>query len=162
MGTIVRIATKLGYNVHILSNDKDTFQLVDENTKVITRASKKENPEFIEVEDAVAKIGCLPSQVPDLKSLMGDPSDNIKGVKSLHYNTAIKLLSQYQNLENIYQHLDELNPGVRQKLLENKDQVFLNKKIVTIQRNLNLGRIDFRPLKDNWYGYLNFLKKQRM
>lgn len=151
MGTIARIATKIGYRVHILSNDKDTFQLVDENVKIITRASKKEKPEFIEIADVVEKFGCQPSQVPDLKSLMGDSSDNIKGVKGLHYNTVVKLLNKYPNIETIYQRIDELNvnASTKKKLVDAHDQVLLNKKIATIQKNLDLGRINFRPLKIN-------------
>jgi DNA polymerase I len=162
MGTIVRIATKIGYRVHILSNDKDTFQLVNENVKVITNTSKKEKPEFIETNDVIEKMGCLPKQVPDLKSLMGDASDNIKGLKGLHYHTVTKLLATYPHVEDIYQNLDELTPSLRQKLSANESQVMLNKKIATIQKDLNLGRINFHSLKINWYGYLNFLKKQKM
>ncbi|ATZ16822.1 DNA polymerase I [Williamsoniiplasma luminosum] len=162
MGTIANISSKLGYNVHILSNDKDTFQLVSDNTKVITRTSKKEKPEFIEIRDVVEKMGCEPTQVPDLKSLMGDSSDNIKGVKCLHYNIAVSLLKQYGTIENIYENIDQIPPNIQQKLVENKEQIMLNKRIATIQRNLNLGRIDLRPLRVNWYGYLSFLKKQKM
>ncbi|PPE05831.1 5'-3' exonuclease [Williamsoniiplasma lucivorax] len=162
MGTIVNIACKLGYNVHILSNDKDTFQLVSDNTKIITRTSKKEKPEFIETRDVIEKIGCEPAQVPDLKSLMGDSSDNIKGIKCLHYNTATSILKKYGTIENVYKHIDELPANVAQKFVENKEQILLNKRIATIQRNLNLGRIDLRPLKVNWYGYLTFLKKHKM
>lgn len=162
IGTISNIAKKLDYNIHILSNDKDIYQLIDDNVKMIVESSKKDKPQFIEEKEVIEKIGCLPIQVPDLKSLMGDSSDNIKGVKSLHYNTVIRLLKKYPNIEAIYANIDNLSPSLIQKLKLNKKQILLNKKIATIQKNLKLGRINLQPLKINWYGYLNFLKKQKM
>lgn len=162
MGTIARIAGKLDYNVHILSNDKDTFQLVNQNTKIITSTSKKEKPIFIEDKSVIDKMGCKPHQVPDVKSLLGDTSDNIKGVRCLHHKQAIDLLNKYDNIENIFKHLNDITPVVREKLIANREQIELNKKIATIQCNLKLGRIDLRPLRVNYYGYLNFLKKHKM
>ncbi|ATZ19037.1 DNA polymerase I [Williamsoniiplasma somnilux] len=162
MGTITKIATKLGYNIHILSNDKDTFQLVNENVKIITTTNKKEKPVFIEAHEVSEKLGCKPSQVPDVKSLLGDASDNIKGVKCLHYKQAMDLLQKYETIENIFKNLDEIPQNLKEKLIACQEQIFMNKKITKIQCNLQLGRIDFRPLKVNYYGYLNFLKKHRM
>lgn len=165
IGTISNVAVKLGYDVHILSNDKDIYQLVNEKVQVIVEGAKKEKSQLIGTNEVITQFGCQPSQVPDLKALMGDSSDNIKGVKSLHYNTAVKLLKKYKTIENIYVNIDELNknqPKVAEKLISNRDQILLNKKITTIQTNLRLGRINFHKLYINWYGYLNFLKKQRM
>lgn len=149
IGTISKIATKLNYKVHILSNDKDIFQLVDDQTQVIVEASKREKPQYVSSSDVVERIGCLPSQVPDLKSLMGDSSDNIKGVKSLHYNTVLRLLKKYENIETIYAKIDEIPSNVAQKLITNREQILLNKRIATIQRDLNLGRINFQRLVIN-------------
>ncbi|WP_031542532.1 5'-3' exonuclease [Mesoplasma photuris] len=162
MGTIARIANKLDYNVHILSNDKDTFQLVSENTKIIVNVSKKEKPVFIKDEEVFEKFGCGPSQVADIKALMGDSSDNIKGIKCLHYKQAIELLNKYEHVENIFDHIDELQPALAKKIICAREQILLNKKITTIQSDLKLGRVDFRKLRVNWYGYLKFLKKQKM
>lgn len=165
IGTISNVAVKLGYKIHILSNDKDIYQLVNENVQVIVEGSKKEKPQLIGLNEVVSQFGCKPDQVPDLKALMGDSSDNIKGVKSLHYNTAIKLLKKYKTIENIYANIDEISKNqlkVSEKLIDGRDQILMNKKITTIQTNINLGRINFHKLFINWYGYLNFLKKQRM
>ncbi|WP_035358770.1 5'-3' exonuclease [[Acholeplasma] multilocale] len=162
MGTIARIGCKLGYNIHILSNDKDTFQLVSDDTKIITNVSKKEKVEFVKEEEVFEKFGCKPHQVPDIKALMGDASDNIKGVKCLHYKQAVDLLEQFDTVENIYENIDKIPAGVCSKLVSSKEQVLLNKKIATIQNDLKLGRIDFRKLRVNYYGYLKFLKQQKM
>lgn len=162
MGTIANIAVKKGYNVHILSNDKDCYQLVDQNVKVVVKPSRNDPSSFIDENVVKNKMGCVPIQVADIKALMGDSSDNIKGVRYLNYQTALKLLDQYQTAENIVAHLDELPKNVYFKIKNAQDQILMNKKITTIARNLNLGRIDFRPLKVNWRGYIGFLKKNRM
>ncbi|AUF83845.1 5'-3' exonuclease [Mesoplasma syrphidae] len=162
MGTISKIACKLGYNVHILSNDKDTFQLVSDDVKIITNVSKKEKPTFVELSEVYEKFGCSPKQVPDIKAMMGDSSDNIKGIKCLHYKQATDLLEKFGTVENIYANITQIPPSICSKLVSSKEQVLLNKKIATIQNNVQLGRIDFRKLRINWYAYLKFLKEQKM
>ncbi|WP_338972422.1 5'-3' exonuclease [Spiroplasma endosymbiont of Panorpa germanica] len=162
MGTITKISNNLGYDVHILSNDRDTFQLINDKTSVILKGNKDEEDQMIHQNSVQEKFGCTPQQIPDLKSLMGDPSDNIKGVRGMHYTTAIELLNRYNNIENIFKNIKEIDERQIDRLVRNKEQIFLNKKIATIQKNLKLGRIDFRPLKINYKSYVYFLKRERM
>ncbi|AHI53468.1 DNA polymerase I [Spiroplasma sabaudiense Ar-1343] len=162
MGTIAKLSNHLGYDVHILSNDKDTFQLINDKTSVIVKGNKNEDDEEICEQTVIEKLGCLPIQIPDLKSLMGDASDNIKGVRGMHYSTAIELLKKYQNIETVFQNIKNMDERNKERLLSNKEQILLNKKIATIQKNLKLGRIDFRPLKINYKRYAYFLKRERM
>jgi len=144
MGSICRVANKLGYNTHILSNDKDIYQLVNDNTKVISKASRKEKVKYIDDKKVKTFLGCEPCQVADIKSLMGDSSDNLKGVPYLHYRTACDLLQKYGSVEEIFNHIDEVPNKVSRQLIANKEH------------------IDFGPLRVNWKGYIYFLKKNRI
>jgi len=162
MGTICQLANKLGYNTHILSNDKDIYQLVNENTKVITKASKKEKTKYIDEKNVQVLLGCKPTQVADIKSLMGDSSDNLKGVPYLHYRTACELLKKYDNVENIIKNISQLPKRVGQQIELHKEQILMNKKLATILQNLKLGYINFNELRVNWKGYMYFLRKHKI
>ncbi|AKX33720.1 DNA polymerase I [Spiroplasma litorale] len=162
MGTICRLAVKLGYDVEIFSNDKDTYQLVSENVTIVSQQSKKAEKEVVTEDTVTEKFGCLPCQIPDIKSLLGDQSDNIKGVKGLHYKTAIKMIKKYGNVENIFQNIADFPPDKQKKLEECKEHVLKNKKITRILSNVDLGRIDFRPLRVNYIRFMGFLKRERM
>ncbi|WP_339022845.1 5'-3' exonuclease [Spiroplasma endosymbiont of Crioceris asparagi] len=162
LGTIARIATKLKYDVEIISNDKDIYQLISKNVTVASQKSKKDKNEVIGVEQVIETMGVEPLQIPDLKSLMGDVSDNIIKVKGLHKHVAISLLKQYGTVENILENVDKLNDKTKEKIIAAKDQIIMNKKITTIKTDLDLGWINFRPLKINYIGLMGFLKKQKM
>jgi DNA polymerase-1 len=162
MGTISRIANKLGYVVEIMSNDKDIYQLVNEDTVVITQKSSRSDREVVRKEEVFEAFNCSPRQIPDMKSLMGDNSDNIKGVCGLHYSTATQLISKYGSVERCFSNIDEIDERSKNLLLKNKERILINKKIATIQKNVDIGRIDFRPLRLNYKGFLWFVRKQRM
>lgn len=149
MGTIARIAVKKGYNVHILSNDKDCYQLINPNVKVVVKSDRNTPSSFIDEIVVKDKMGCSPAQVADIKALMGDSSDNIKGVRYLNYQTALRLLAEYGTAENIVVHVNDLPKNVHFKIRNAQEQILMNKKITTIGKNLDLGRIDFRPLRVN-------------
>jgi DNA polymerase-1 len=162
MGTITRVATKLGYFVEILSNDKDIYQLVSDDCVVATQKTSKCEMEYITKVEVLEAFGCTPKQIPDMKALMGDSSDNIKGVCGLHYSTATKIINQYGSIERCFQNIESLDTKSRELLKKHRDRIIINKKITTIQRHIDIGRIDFRPLKINYRGFLWFVRKQRM
>ena len=110
IGTISRQACELGHKVLILTGDQDSFQLVDKEgcVKVII-PSKGELKEY-DWDKVYEKLGVYPDQVIDYKSLRGDTSDNIPGVKGIGEKSATKLLSKYGHLENIIAHCDEITP----------------------------------------------------
>jgi len=122
----------------ILTGDLDTLQLV-ENDKVIVQFLKKGVSEtFIYNEKAVEeRFGLKPSALNDYKALVGDPSDNIKGVKGIGPKTALKLIKQYKNLENLFA---KINPqeSLGQKILSQKDKAFLAKKLSILFDNVPL------------------------
>lgn len=116
----------------IFTGDKDSFQLVDEQTEVhFTRRGITET-EIYDNENFKEKMGITPKQIIDLKSLMGDSSDNIPGVKGIGEKTALTLLADYESLEGVYQNVDKIRGKTQEKLLLNKDAAFLSKTLATI------------------------------
>ncbi|WP_338970027.1 5'-3' exonuclease [Spiroplasma endosymbiont of Labia minor] len=163
MGTISRIAIMLGYKIEILSNDKDIYQLVNENVTVVSKASRSAPEVFVDTKTVIEEFQCLPSQIPDIKSLMGDSSDNLKGVTGLHYKTAQQLLEKYRTVENIFNKIDEIeDKNLSERLLRNKDKILMNKELATIKTNVDLGRINLRSLKVDYYGWSKFLYENGM
>lgn len=127
IGTLTRRASQQGWQVKIVSGDRDLFQLVDEAGLVrvlylssvygAARGSASSSQAFGPAE-VVAKLGIRPDQVVDYKALCGDPSDNIPGVKGIGHKTAVQLLTQYDTLEGIYSALPEIKGAVQKKLAE--------------------------------------------
>ncbi|WP_287313144.1 DNA polymerase I [Moorena sp. SIO1G6] len=124
LATLAHQAIDQGYRVKVVSGDRDLFQLVapDKGITVLylsgpfSRGSATVGPTEYGLEEVEAKLGVLPSQVVDYKALCGDPSDNIPGVKGIGAKTAVKLLKEYQNLDNIYASLDTIKGAVKKKL----------------------------------------------
>jgi len=151
LGTLARQASERGIDVVIVTGDTDTFQLIDPKVRVLTFS--RQFGEMVLYDEAAiqARYGLSPRQLIDFKALKGDPSDNIPGVAGIGEKTATKLLQQYGSLENIYAHLDELDPKLRAKLEAGKAQAEQGKKLVTlvtdvpIQLDLDacrLGQVD--------------------
>lgn len=119
--------------VSIISGDRDTLQLVDTNVSVFL--TKKGISEMVQVTPANMDelYGYGPEQVIEMKALMGDSSDNIPGVPGIGEKTALKLISQYGNLETLYDSLDDIKGKMREKLENNKDIAFLSRTLATIK-----------------------------
>lgn len=129
------------FNVHsyIYTGDRDSYQLVDDKTDIyytkrgITDLLKLTNENFVET------LGYNPSQVIDLKSLMGDKSDNIPGVAGIGETTAKKLIADYGTLDGVYEHLEEIkSPALRKKLTDGRESAYLSYKLATIDRNCQI------------------------
>ncbi|MDQ0858122.1 DNA polymerase I [Bacillus sp. V2I10] len=133
IGTLSRQAEKDGFEVKVISGDKDLTQLVSEHVTVdITRKGITDvdsyTPEFVQ-----EKYGLVPAQIVDMKGLMGDSSDNIPGVPGVGEKTAIKLLKEYETLERLLESLDQVTgKKLKEKLEENKDQAIMSKELATI------------------------------
>lgn len=131
-------------DVVIATGDMDELQLVSDKTTVFTMR-KGFSDTFIYDKKAVHdKYGVTPEEFIVYKSLKGDTSDNIPGVSGVGDKTATDLVSKYQTLDNIYNHLDDLKPAVRSKMEAGKDSAYLSEKLSTIKRDMKL---DF-DLKD--------------
>lgn len=166
IGTLARRAKKLKNSaskkpffekITIITGDKDLMQLVDSKTFLfipIRGLSETKTYGIAEVKD---RLGVLPTQVIDLKALMGDMSDNYPGVAGIGPKTAIGLLEKYQNLDNIYQNLSDIKPIVRQKLEKDRDNAYLSQKLATIVTNIPI-KYKFKSAKltqDKFIGLLS-------
>lgn len=118
----------------IVSSDKDLLQLIspDIDMKLLKQKDYIRYNEQTFFED----YGIPPKQVVDLKALMGDPSDNIPGVKGVGEKTALKLLQQYKTLDGVYEHIDEIKGKLHEKLVDDKDNAYMSYKIATIVRDV--------------------------
>jgi DNA polymerase-1 len=136
---IATVAT-MQYNnfeeIKIITGDKDLLQLVNGKIKVcLTRKGVGELEEF-NSQNFYEKMGFYPHQMTDYKGLVGDPSDNLPGIKGVGEKTAIKLLNEYQSIENIYQHIAELK-GKTKELFENgKDAAYMCKHLATLKKDI--------------------------
>ena len=136
IGSISRQAESQGIDTVILTGDRDTFQLVSPRVRVDLSYSIQDRKVYDETELAARYSGLTAAQQPDFKALVGDASDNIPGVPKIGEKTAISLLTEYQNLEGVFDHLDDIKrPSVRDALAENKERAFENRILTTIDRN---------------------------
>lgn len=123
---------------YVLSADKDVLQLVSNNTTVICPKKGVTETIFFTPETLKETMGVTPSQIIDLKSLMGDQSDNIPGVLGIGEKTALSLLDTYKTLDGIYEHLDEIKEKIKVKLIEDKENAYLSKALATIKTDFDL------------------------
>lgn len=126
----------------IITGDKDSFQLVDETTSVYFTRRGITETEIYSNENFKEKTGIEPIQIIDLKSMMGDSSDNIPGIAGVGEKTALSLVEKYGSLENLYSHIDELSGKLKEKVENSKDIAFLSKTLATINVKLDI------PVKD--------------
>lgn len=134
IGTFARQGESAGFSVYILSGDKDDFQLIDNNTVVLMPVNKmgKTTTEIYDLDALLARYQLTPDEFITLKSLMGDPSDNIPGVRGIGEKGAIELVKKYATLDAMYEHIDELAPGIQKKLSENKEMAYLSYELAKI------------------------------
>lgn len=145
------LSNKCPFETIIVTGDKDSLQLVSNSTKVWL--TKRGITDIIEYDEArLLEDGLTPKGVIDLKSLMGDASDNIPGVAGVGEKTAKNLLAQYGDLNGVYEHIDEIKGKLKEKLEENKDMAYLSYQLATI--NIN-SPIEFDEEKSRLQDYVN-------
>lgn len=125
------------YQTLIVSGDKDFMQLVDNNTFLI-KPSEVGYDKF-GAELVAHKFGCRPDQVVDALAIIGDKVDMVPGVAGIGEKGAAALIKSFSNLENIYNNIGNIKPALANKLIKSKEMAFLSKKLVTIDRDVNLG-----------------------
>lgn len=141
LGTLSRLAAAQEFEVLVMTGDRDMFQLVDERVKVLyTSGGPTPTTSVYGLAEVQERYDLTPAQFIDLKALTGDSSDNIPGVPGVGEKTAAKLLKEFGSLEQLYARLDAISgPKTRQSLLDAQPQVELNKRLVTIVRDLDLA-----------------------
>ena len=142
LGAFAVEATKKGIETCLLTSDLDALQLVGPLVKVYALKNGLSNIEEFHVDAFESKYGLRVDQFLDLKSLMGDSSDNLPGVPGIGQKNGTQLLQQYETLDNIYEHLDEIKPTIAKKLIAGKDLAYMSKEV---------GRIwTDAPVKLDW------------
>lgn len=133
IGTLANQAADNGFEVVIVSGDKDLTQLVTENIQVDITVKGVSNVEEYTIENSKDLLGVRPDQMVDYLGLSGDPSDNIPGVTGVGHKTAIMLLEKYGTMENLYEHIDEMNKSKRKEnLINEKETAFLSRELAQI------------------------------
>lgn len=122
----------------IVTGDKDSFQLVDETTSVFFTKRGISDIEVYNNDNFTEKTGITPSQIIDLKSLMGDSSDNIPGVPGVGEKTALNLVKTYGTLENLYDNVDTLSGKLREKIESSREIAALSKTLATINTSVEI------------------------
>lgn len=144
IGTLSLDAKQHGYDTTIVTGDLDSLQLVDDAVAVMTTRKGVSDVVIYDIAGVRERYGFGPEYVPDYKALVGDPSDNIPGVKGVGAKTAEKLINQFGHVENIIAHLDDLDPKFRDKVEPFIDQIPKSKKLATIVRDVPL-KFDYKP-----------------
>ena len=125
-----------GYDeVIIISSDKDLCQFVKDGSVRIYDAMKQKN---LRRADVIEKFSVPPEQVVDYLSIVGDSSDNIPGIAGFGPKKAVDLLTKYDTLQGIYDHMDELTPKMQEVLSDQKENAFLSQKLASIVIDLDI------------------------
>ncbi|NPA12878.1 MAG: 5'-3' exonuclease [Aquificae bacterium] len=134
IATVSKMAKENGFNVLIITPDKDMTQLIDSQINILNPITN----EVINTEKVEEKYGIKPSQFVDFLAIVGDSVDNIKGVKGVGEKTAKKLLNQYGSIEGIYQNIESLKPKLKEAFLEAKDRLEENRFLVKLKDDIPL------------------------
>lgn len=116
----------------IVTGDRDSFQLVDENTSVYFTKKGTSDVKVMGVKELKLEYGVSPKQFIDLKGLQGDTADNIPGVAGIGPKTAADLILKYGSIDGIYEHIDEISGKLKEKLIAGKEMAYLSQKLATI------------------------------
>lgn len=170
IGTFSKFCDNTKYTGTIISSDKDLLQLITDSVDIKLLKSKdyiRYNPESFYEEYKIKPINII-----DLKSLMGDSSDNIKGVKGIGEKTALKLLQEYKTLNGIYENIDKISGKTKEKLIDGKNDAYISYELATIVTNVPIEiSIDDIKYKGNQTGlndlyeeleFYSFLKKDKV
>ena len=139
IGTVERLCEESEISCFIATGDKDDLQLASDKTKVILTVTKSGYNETIIYDNKAVKekYHVTPTEFIDVKALMGDPSDNIPGVKGVGEKTAMSLIEKHHSIEYIYENIDDigLKGAMLQKMKDGREMAFMSKELATINRN---------------------------
>lgn len=140
IGTLSKTADEAGFNVLVVTGDKDMLQLASDHVTVgLTRKGVTE-VETYGPEQIQERYGLKPLQIIDLKGLMGDTSDNIPGIPGVGEKTALKLLHQYGSVEEVLAHTNELKGKMKERVETHADDARMSKDLATIYRDVTLDK----------------------
>lgn len=156
LGTLAALCEKSGNECVIATGDRDSLQLISDSTRVLLAATKMGKPEIINYDKAALfeRYGLTPHEMIELKSLMGDSSDNIPGVAGVGEKTATDLITRFHSIDNIYESLETLDikESVRKKLEAGRESAYLSRELGTICReapiNSDISQYKIKPRND--------------
>lgn len=160
IATVARLCKEQNRNCKILSGDKDLMQLVTENCQILKPETGGQTWKLTGPEGVEAEWGVKPEQLLDLLSLYGDTADNVPGVRGVGVKTAAKLLTDYKNLDGIYQNISEIKGAMQQKLIDGKEDAYFSQKLIRLCDTVPCPEIqtalDNKPYV---YNYMNAAEK---
>ncbi len=143
LGTLARLCEESGNECVISTGDRDSLQLISDKTRVLLARTKMGQTEIVNFtkEALFESYGLTPEEMIELKSLMGDSSDNIPGVAGIGEKTATDLIQRFHSIDYIYENIDELDikAGVKNKLLSGKENAYLSRELGTIFREVPIN-----------------------
>ncbi|CAM2964129.1 DNA polymerase I [Paenibacillus sediminis] len=142
IGTVTKLAEQENRQVIVVTGDKDMLQLASDHIKIALTRKGVTEIEMYGPEQVMERYGLTPSQITDLKGLMGDTSDNIPGVPGVGEKTALKLLHQYGSVEELLAHTDELKGKLKENIETHAESARMSKQLATIYRDV--------PLTQTW------------
>ena len=146
IGTVGKICSNNGWECVVVTGDRDSLQLIDENVhiKLVISRPGQTTATLYTREVFEEEYGFAPKKLIDLKALMGDSSDNIPGVKGIGEKTAKTLLQKFGSLDGVYENLEDpvIKPKMREKLIADKENAYLSYELATI---VSEAPIDFEP-----------------
>lgn len=138
LGSLAKQYNDKGEAVLIVTGDRDTFQLVSKNTKILYTKRGISEIDIVDEKFFKNKYGIKTEQYVEYLALKGDPSDNIPGLPGVGEKTAILLLQKYASIDNIYKNLNDLTPKIKRSFEENEKILNTSKKLATIKRDLKI------------------------
>ncbi len=142
LGTLAKWGKSQKLDVTVLTGDRDSFQLIDDNIKVRiprTKQGKTETEDYT-VEKIKEEYGLEPADLIEVKGLMGDTSDNIPGVPGVGEKTALNLIKEYKTIDGVYENIENQKGKLKEKLEQGKDLAYLSKTLGTIDINAEIEK----------------------
>lgn len=142
LGTLAKWGQAQKLDVTILTGDRDSFQLIDNNIKVRiprTKQGKTETEDY-DIEKIKEEYGIMPKDLIEVKGLMGDTSDNIPGVPGIGEKTALSLIKEYKTIDSVYENIENQKGKLKEKLENGKDLAYLSKTLGTIDINADIEK----------------------
>ncbi len=150
LGSLAKKYNEKGEEVLIVTGDRDTFQLISKNTKILYTKRGISEIDIVDEKFFINKYGIKTDQYIEYLALKGDPSDNIPGLAGVGEKTATSLLKKYKTIDGIYKNLDDLTPKIKNSFEENKDILKTSKELATIRTDLKI-KLPKVKLKDTAY-----------
>lgn len=152
IGTLVDFGEKNNLKVSVYTGDKDAFQLISPQTTIYRTIKGVTELDIYNEQTLLDKYGLKPDQIRDFLGLMGDTADNIPGIKGVGEKTALKLLHQYETIEGLEEHQNELKGKMGEKIRAGMEDALMSKKVATILRDVPLD-VDLKKAEYEGYDY---------